>query len=115
MDELYGYPPAAAAHSYADWRDRLHPDDLARAEAEFREAIEVTGRYVSDYRLVLPGGAVRHIRAIGAVYREIDGSSKIVGVNWDVTADVAAQRRARRQAAARPRAPRSPSRSSSPP
>ena len=53
----------------------------------------MTGRYVSDYRLVLPGGAVRHIRAIGKVYRESDGSSKIVGVNWDVTADV--HRRAR--------------------
>ena len=88
MDELYGYPPVGRRHTYADWRDRLHPEDLERAEAEFRDAVEVTGRYVSDYRLVLPGGAVRHIRAIGAVYREGDGSSKIVGVNWDVTADV---------------------------
>ena len=79
MDELYGYPPVGRRHTYADWRDRLHPEDLERAEAEFREAVEVTGRYVSDYRLVLPGGAVRHIRAIGAVYREADGSSKIVG------------------------------------
>jgi signal transduction histidine kinase/DNA-binding NarL/FixJ family response regulator len=87
QNELYGYMPGHP-RSYVDWRDRLHPDDLARAEAEFREAIEVTGRYVSDYRLVLPGGAVRHIRAIGAVYREVDGSSRIVGVNWGVTADV---------------------------
>ena len=70
MDELYGYPPTGRRHSYSDWRDRLHPEDLARAEEEFREAIEVTGRYVSDYRLLLPDGTVRHIRAIGAVYRE---------------------------------------------
>ena len=48
MDELYGYPPARRRHSYADWRDRLHPDDLARAEAEFREAVDVSGRYVSE-------------------------------------------------------------------
>ncbi len=88
MDELYGYPPTGRRHSYSDWRDRLHPEDLARAEAEFREAVEVTGRYVSDYRLLLPDGTVRHIRAIGAVYREAGGGSKIVGVNWDVTADV---------------------------
>ncbi len=88
MDELYGYPPTGRRHTYSHWRDRIHPADLKRAEEEFREAIEVTGRYVSDYRLVLPGGAVRHIRAIGKVYRETDGSSKIVGVNWDVTADV---------------------------
>ena len=99
MDELYGYPPVGRRHTYADWRDRLHPEDLERAEAEFREAVEVTGRYVSDYRLVLPGGAVRHIRAIGAVYREADGSSKIVGVNWDVTADVQRNEELERQAA----------------
>ena len=88
MDELYGYPAVGRRHGYADWRNRLHPGDLARAEAEFREAVEVTGRYVSDYRLVLPGGAVRHIRAIGKLYRESGGSRKIAGVNWDVTADV---------------------------
>jgi signal transduction histidine kinase/CheY-like chemotaxis protein len=88
MEELYGYAPFTRGHSYTDWRDRLHPDDLARAEAEFREAIEVTGRYVSDYRLLLPSGEVRHIRAIGQVFHETHGSAQIVGVNWDVTADV---------------------------
>ena len=88
MEELYGYAPFTRGHTYADWRDRLHPDDLARAADEFREAIEVTGRYVSDYRLLLPDGQVRHIRAIGQVFRETDGSAQIVGVNWDVTADV---------------------------
>ncbi len=31
---------------------------------------------------------MRHIRAIGQVFHEPDGTSKIVGVNWDVTADV---------------------------
>ena len=31
----------------------------------------------------------RVIRAIGSVYTAPDSSSKIVGVNWDVTADVA--------------------------
>ena len=55
MDELYGYPPAGRRHTYADWRDRLHPDDLERAEAEFREAVEVT----RPLRLRLPAGAAR--------------------------------------------------------
>ena len=115
MDELYGYPPGGRRHSYADWRDRLHPDDLARAEAEFREAVEVTGRYVSDYRLVLPGGAVRHIRAIGKVYRETDGSSKIVGRQLGRHRRRAAERGARSPSGWRPRGRRWRSRSSSPP
>ena len=77
MDELYGYPPRTREPSYADWRDRLHPDDRARAEAEFRAAID-SGRYASDYRLALPDGEIRHIRAIAAVYREGDGSARMV-------------------------------------
>ena len=88
MDELYGLPADGRTRTYHDWSSTLHPDDLARAEAEFDEAIQVTGRYNSDYRLLLPDRSVRHIRAIGAVYHEADGTSKIVGVNWDVTADV---------------------------
>jgi signal transduction histidine kinase/CheY-like chemotaxis protein len=88
MDELYGLPRDGRARVYGDWRSRLHPEDLARAEREFDEAIRITGRYNSDYRLRLPDGTVRHIRAIGALYSDPDGTSKIVGVNWDVTADV---------------------------
>ena len=57
MDDLYGYPPTRRRHTYSHWRDRLHPDDLERAEAEFREAVEVTGRYVSEYRIALPSAS----------------------------------------------------------
>ncbi len=88
MNDLYGLPGDGRPRRYADWRGRLHPDDLARAEAEFRDAIEGDGRYASDYRLALPCGGARHIRAIGAVFAAPDGSRRIVGVNWDVTADV---------------------------
>jgi diguanylate cyclase (GGDEF)-like protein len=31
---------------------------------------------------------VRHVRAVGAVYGERDGTHRLIGVNWDVTADV---------------------------
>jgi signal transduction histidine kinase len=91
MDELYGMPDDGAPRTYDDWRRTLHPDDLDRAEAEFLGAIRASGRYTSDFRLILPDGAVRHVRAIGAVYRE-DGTTKIVGVNWDVTRDVRRER-----------------------
>jgi signal transduction histidine kinase/sensor domain CHASE-containing protein/ActR/RegA family two-component response regulator len=92
MNELYGMPGDKREHSYLDWRERLHPDDLAEASAVFQAAIEGRARYETRFRLLLPGGEIRHIRAIGAVYREPDGTSKIVGVNWDVTAEVERER-----------------------
>jgi sensor domain CHASE-containing protein/nitrogen-specific signal transduction histidine kinase/ActR/RegA family two-component response regulator len=91
MKELYDIAGKEGLCDYADWRNRLHPEDLARAEAEFMYAIDVTGHYNSEYRLRLRDGEVRHIRAIGAVYSGGDGTRRIVGVNWDVTADVLRQ------------------------
>jgi sensor domain CHASE-containing protein/CheY-like chemotaxis protein len=91
MKELYDIAGKEGLCDYADWRDRLHPEDLYRAESEFSHAIDVTGHYNSEYRLRLRDGEVRHIRAIGAVYSSGDGTRRIVGVNWDVTADVLRQ------------------------
>lgn len=89
VNALFGLPQDGGARGYAHWRDAIHPDDLERAEEEFRIATQVTGRYHSEYRIVTPEGVVRNVRAIGAVYKESGSTSCIVGVNWDVSADVA--------------------------
>jgi diguanylate cyclase (GGDEF)-like protein len=89
MNELYGTPTDGQKRTYEHWKNALHPDDLERAEQEFATAVETSGRYLSEYRLRLPNGSVRTIRAIGACYEETDGTTRIVGVNWDVSADIA--------------------------
>jgi len=89
VNALYGLPQDGGKRGYQHWHDALHPDDLARAEEEYRLACEVTGRYQSDYRIVTPAGVVRNIRAIGTVYKDPDSTPKMVGVNWDVSSDVA--------------------------
>jgi diguanylate cyclase (GGDEF)-like protein/PAS domain S-box-containing protein len=88
MNELYGYPQDAGIRNYPFWARRLHPDDKVRAEADFSTAMRETGRYHSDYRLVLEDGSIRHIRAIGSVFQDETAPPRIVGVNWDVTEDV---------------------------
>ncbi len=88
MNELYGLPADGGLRDYMHWRSTLHPDDLAEAESDFALALR-TGNYRSEFRVVHPDGSSRNIRAIGAVYVGIDGAPKILGVNWDVTADVA--------------------------
>lgn len=88
MAELYAVPVGQLTHSYSDWSQRLHPDDQDRAQAEFADAIRTGGVYRSEYRLILPDGATRHIRAIGQPTRDADGSPKLVGVNWDVSVEI---------------------------
>lgn len=88
MNELYGLPAEGPPLSYADWRKALHPDDLAMAEQQFEDGIR-TGHYASEFRSLHGDGSVRHIRSIGSVYVDGSGHKRILGVNWDVTADVA--------------------------
>lgn len=89
MNELYNYPRDGGMRGYSHWRDRLAESDAQRAIADFETAIRTQGRYESQYKLELGDGRTRVIRAIGKVYVAPDGSSKIIGVNWDATADVA--------------------------
>src|SRR5690606_30826414 len=41
-------------------------------------------------------GTLRHVRSVGALYREPGTPDKVIGVNWDVTADVTLNEELRR-------------------
>lgn len=88
MNELYGCAKDGGLRDYTHWARTLHPEDIAYAEADFAQALRTRGKYDSEYRLLLPGGEIRHIRAIGTVYQDAGEPARIVGVNWDVTEDV---------------------------
>jgi diguanylate cyclase (GGDEF)-like protein len=88
MHELYGVPNDGRTLSHEDWYGRMHPEDAERAEHEFARAVASGRSYQSDYRLQLPDGSVRHVRSIGAVHNKADGIDKVIGVEWDVSADV---------------------------
>ncbi len=100
MNELHGFPLDGGPRRYSHWRDRIAREDADRAIGELLTAIRSRGRYESQYRLNLGDGRTRVVRAIGKVYVAPDGTSKLVGVNWDVTADVAMTEALKRSKAA---------------
>ena len=88
VNELYGYPADGGHRDYTHWERSIHPDDLARVLQE-TERVTATGDPVqTGYRLLLPNGEVRHVRESAKAYKDPDGPMRIVGINWDVTADV---------------------------
>lgn len=97
MNELYGLPPDSE-RAYLSWHDAVHPDDRLQADAEFAEAL-LTGRYQSVFRICRPDGQIRIIKAIGAAYQDPHNNRKIVGVNWDITADMALNEELKRSTA----------------
>ncbi len=91
MNELYGYPADGGRRDFTHWERSIHPEDLARVLAEFPAAFANGGSYQTEYRLLLGKGEVRHVRESAKAYQDIGGPLKIVGVNWDVSADVSLQ------------------------
>jgi PAS domain S-box-containing protein len=86
MMELYAVRPGEFAHHYDAWKRRVHPRDRAAAEAAAAAARDLGVRMEQSFRIILPGGGVRHIRAAAEVQRDDDGRpARLIGVNWDVT------------------------------
>ena len=88
MLELYGVDPGGAAPGYAGWRERCHPDDIVRAEAEIAATLAGIAPFNTEFRIVTPAGHVRTIKAAGLVERDAAGQPVVmIGVNWDISAD----------------------------
>jgi len=86
MYEIYRIDPAAKAHNHEGWRTRVHPEDLGRVESEMARALEAAEEFRSEFRIVWPQAEVRHIRAVGKVERDADGTAlRIIGINLDIT------------------------------
>jgi PAS domain S-box-containing protein len=87
MAGLYGLPPGTRNISAEQWLSLIHPEDrdaVARADRHF---LRVGQDYELDFRIVLPGGAVRWLEGKGRVVeRGPDGEAlEVVGVTMDIT------------------------------
>jgi len=88
MHELHGVTASEFDGSYQSWRARLHPEDADRVEQEARDAAEGRKPFNTSFRIIRPDGEERVIRACAHVQLNPAGRAvRMVGVNWDVTAE----------------------------
>jgi|GEM_PF-1467068 len=82
--ELYGLTTALSA--YEDWRKLIHPDDIARLEADRQEAISGHRPFDIEFRILHGSGEVRWINVKGgAIYDESGEVVRVLGVDADIT------------------------------
>jgi PAS domain S-box-containing protein len=95
--ELYGVPPDSDLS--AEEHDRLiHPDDRERVLQEFMDSMRSNVKEArQQYRVIQPGGDVRHFRSSRHLERDARGRvCRVTGVLQDITDHVrAAEERAR--------------------
>jgi diguanylate cyclase (GGDEF)-like protein len=94
MYELYHVPRGQELFENS-WSSLLLDDDRKEAVEDCERAIRHGGRYKSTFRIVLPNGSTRSIRAVGQVSQTPEGPS-LLGLNWDVTDDARLQEELKR-------------------
>src|SRR5262249_37642856 len=84
---IHGLPEGTTETTISEWRARVHPEDLARAEGVREEAFgDQRKEDNAEYRIVLSNGEVRWIERRGTVsYGEDGRPERVIGVNVDVT------------------------------
>jgi PAS domain S-box-containing protein len=75
-----------AGISYAEFQERVHPEDRENRRALVETAIESAGGYETEFRIVLPDGTLRWIAGRARCWKRGDsGSMRLLGVSMDVT------------------------------
>jgi PAS domain S-box-containing protein len=84
---LFGFDPEAGIPSDEAFYQRLHPEDRDRVRREvFLEGPHEGSDFDVDFRIVLPGGAIKYIRSTGHPIRNASGDLlEYVGTSIDVT------------------------------
>jgi PAS domain S-box-containing protein len=83
---LLGFDPEAGPPRFEKFFGRLHPEDQDRVRELFGIAIAEKADFETDYRIVHPSGALKHIHAVGhPVCDETGHLVEFVGTVIDVT------------------------------
>jgi PAS domain S-box-containing protein len=98
MERLYGLPPGTV-RTYDDWRRRVHPDDIARIEAERDAALARREPFEVEFRAFHGSGDLHWMIARGRGFHGPDGRMiRVLGISLDVT-PIRRAEQARQQAA----------------
>lgn len=93
MFSLYGVTPDTFAGNRDAWARQVHPGDRNHINMAIRDAIDKGVPFDTSFRVILPTGAVRHLRASARIIQGDDGQpARLIGVNYDITDRVEAQR-----------------------
>jgi PAS domain S-box-containing protein len=97
MYRLYGFEGRRVDKPFEMWRTMLHPDDAIPTEALLRQALQGTAEFDGEFRVIWEDGSVHYMKGDAMIFRDANGKpSRMVGVNYDVTASRVAQQELRR-------------------
>ncbi len=91
---LYGFDPEQGLPSFQEFRQRVHPEDQARWTEALKKGISEAVSVEGEFRVVAPGGPLKHLRAIA---HPVFTSSGELGELMATVVDVTERRRAKEE------------------
>ncbi|MBE9178556.1 AAA family ATPase [Oculatella sp. LEGE 06141] len=83
---LLGVEPGEVEVSYRAWRDRVHPEDVDRAEQALKTALETRTDYEGEHRVIYPDGSIHWLVSRGrGIYNEAGQPVRMLGVTFDIS------------------------------
>jgi PAS domain S-box-containing protein len=83
---VYGFDPKKGMSAWNKRLERIHPDDCDGRQQAIDRAINEKSDYEVEYRILLPGGAVRYLRSVGHPVLNASGDLvQFVGSSTDIT------------------------------
>ncbi len=85
---ILGYQPADQGTPVGEWRERIHPDDVARVAAEVQACLDASvATFVSEFRMRCKDGSYKWVLARGIVVkRDADGRPlRMTGMMSDIS------------------------------
>lgn len=74
---------------YKSWLSKVYPDDKQQANVDIQSALKGEKEYNSKFRIVLPDGNIRFIKAAGNIDRNKKGEPVwMTSLHWDITEQV---------------------------
>jgi PAS domain S-box-containing protein len=100
LPRIFGISQGKAA-TWQDFFARIHPDDQSRVQRIVNRALQQRTVFELNFRVVHPGGEIRHLTARASVLRDEFGDpQRVAGVCLDITGRREDEERPRLQSAA---------------
>jgi PAS domain S-box-containing protein len=86
QEKLYGLAPGSFSGKHEDWAQRVHPDDIARVEAEVQLTAQTHNPLNIEFRVIRPDGTMRWIASQARAFTDASKQARrLLGVNIDIT------------------------------
>jgi C4-dicarboxylate-specific signal transduction histidine kinase len=93
---IFGFDPPFEQPSYAEYMQRIHPEDHFSVERTLAEASLKKSMFSHEYRIVLPDGSIKHVQSTGHPDKNTSSDLEFVGTVLDITERRHAEEAARR-------------------